>query len=98
MHDPAGGQRCEDAEPEIGRRPAEMVGRFPFRDGPRDDARAVIAGLARRGLPVELLSGDRPATVAAMAEPLGSPFGRPAAARPTRLPGSPPWRPPAGTC
>jgi Cu2+-exporting ATPase len=43
---------------------------FAFRDGPRPDAGAVVAALARR-YRVELLSGDRAATVAAAAQALG---------------------------
>ncbi len=45
--------------------------RFPFADEPRPDAAEVVAELHRRGLPVELLSGDRAVTVAEVAERLG---------------------------
>ncbi|MFO1060346.1 MAG: heavy metal translocating P-type ATPase [Dongiaceae bacterium] len=51
-------------------RPGQAPVGFAFRDGPRPDAAPVIAALARR-YRVELLSGDREATVAAAAESLG---------------------------
>jgi len=44
---------------------------FRFRDRLRADARAVIAGLRRQGLAVELLSGDRPEVTAGVAAALG---------------------------
>jgi Cu2+-exporting ATPase len=50
-----------------GRRPQ----RFAFADRTRPDAAAVIAALGRRGLSVELLSGDRAGPVARVAEELG---------------------------
>jgi Cu2+-exporting ATPase len=53
-------------------RPGQPPVGFTFRDGPRPDAAAVVADLRRR-YRVELLSGDRPATVAAAAESLGIP-------------------------
>src|SRR5262249_20761801 len=52
-------------------RPGLAPVRFRFRDGLRTDAPTVIAALARRGYGIELLSGDRSATVAAMAARLG---------------------------
>jgi Cu2+-exporting ATPase len=45
--------------------------RFAFADRLRPDAAAAIAALRRRGLPVELLSGDRPAAVADAARAAG---------------------------
>lgn len=45
--------------------------RFAFEDALRPDARAVIATLRRRGYRIELISGDRPAAVAAAAEAAG---------------------------
>lgn len=45
--------------------------RFAFADSPRADAAAVVTELQRRGLRVELLSGDRPATVRRLAEQVG---------------------------
>ncbi len=45
--------------------------RFAFADRLRPDAAAVIAGLKRRGLGVELLSGDRPHAVALVAHACG---------------------------
>jgi Cu2+-exporting ATPase len=45
--------------------------RFAFEDALRPDARAVIATLRRRGYRIELISGDRPAAVAAAAAAAG---------------------------
>ncbi len=45
--------------------------RFRFEDIPHQDARGVVEALAARGLPAELLSGDRENAVAAVAEQLG---------------------------
>ena len=45
--------------------------RFAFADRLRPDAAAVVAWLRARGIAVGLLSGDRPATVAAAARALG---------------------------
>jgi len=45
--------------------------RFAFADEPRGDAAAIVAALKRRGLAVELLSGDREATVRDIAGRLG---------------------------
>ena len=44
---------------------------FSVRQGLRPDAAKIIAGLQRRGLKVEILSGDREAAVAAAAKALG---------------------------
>ncbi len=52
-------------------RPGRAPQRFVFEDRLRDDAAAVVAELARRGLAVELLSGDRAPTVEAVAGSLG---------------------------
>ncbi len=43
---------------------------FSFEDTPRVDAAALVAELGRRGLAVEMLSGDRPAVAAALAAEL----------------------------
>lgn len=45
--------------------------RFTFSDAPRVDAAEVVAALHRRGLHVELLSGDREPAVRAVADQLG---------------------------
>ncbi|MQX38023.1 heavy metal translocating P-type ATPase metal-binding domain-containing protein [Roseospira navarrensis] len=45
--------------------------RFRFTDTVRTDAAAVVSALKARGMAVELLSGDRPATVAAVARAAG---------------------------
>lgn len=45
--------------------------RFAFADLLREDARDAVAGLASRGLPVELLSGDRAAAAGAVAAAVG---------------------------
>ena len=45
--------------------------RFVFSDGLRADAPEAVTGLKAQGLPVELLSGDREAPVAAAAQALG---------------------------
>jgi Cu2+-exporting ATPase len=45
--------------------------RFSFSDAPRADARAVVDALKRRGLAVELLSGDRAEAVARVAGAVG---------------------------
>ncbi len=52
-------------------RPGRQPVRFRFADPLRPDAARVVEALRGRGLPVELLSGDRPATVAAVARALG---------------------------
>lgn len=66
---------AEDAEaegPELWLdRPGESPVRFAFADEPRSDAAAVVAALQRRGLTVELLSGDRQATVRRIADRVG---------------------------
>ncbi|MDH3233188.1 MAG: heavy metal translocating P-type ATPase [Alphaproteobacteria bacterium] len=58
----------DDSGPELwlARPNAEPI-RFGFSEQLREDAEAVVAALQVRGLAVELLSGDRPATVAAIA-------------------------------
>lgn len=45
--------------------------RFAFRDAPRADAARIVAWLKRRGLAVELLTGDRAPAARAVAEALG---------------------------
>jgi Cu2+-exporting ATPase len=45
--------------------------RFAFADQLRDDASAVVADLARNGVAVSLISGDRPAAVAAASSRVG---------------------------
>ncbi|HYC04592.1 MAG TPA: heavy metal translocating P-type ATPase metal-binding domain-containing protein [Azospirillaceae bacterium] len=62
--------------PEVGpeiwfARPGREILRFAFADIPRPDAGATVAALKASGLRVELLSGDRAATVAALARELG---------------------------
>ncbi|MEO5373299.1 MAG: cadmium-translocating P-type ATPase [Alphaproteobacteria bacterium] len=52
-------------------RPGRAPVRFVFADPLRADAAAVVAALATRGLDLELLSGDREATVAAVATECG---------------------------
>jgi Cu2+-exporting ATPase len=52
-------------------RPGVAPLRFAFQDDLRPDAVEVIAALRRRGLAIELLSGDRAPTVAAVAQALG---------------------------
>ncbi|MGQ9368122.1 heavy metal translocating P-type ATPase [Azospirillum sp. ST 5-10] len=52
-------------------RPGAVPLRIGFVDAPRSDAAAVVAGLRARGLDLVLLSGDRRAAVAAVAEELG---------------------------
>lgn len=51
--------------------PGRRAVRFAFTEAPRPDAAEVVAALRRQGLSVELLSGDRASTVAAVAESLG---------------------------
>ncbi|MEM8771338.1 MAG: heavy metal translocating P-type ATPase [Pseudomonadota bacterium] len=53
------------------RRSDEAPVRFQFEDAPHKDAGKVIDELAARGLPSELLSGDREPAVAAVAQTLG---------------------------
>ncbi|OAN54186.1 heavy metal translocating P-type ATPase metal-binding domain-containing protein [Magnetospirillum moscoviense] len=52
-------------------RPGVAPVRFAFQDGPRPDAAAMVRDLKTRGLTVELLSGDREATVRLLAAELG---------------------------
>ncbi len=51
--------------------PDQPPHRFAFLDQPRGDAAATIRALQTRGLDVQLLSGDRPGPVAALAQALG---------------------------
>jgi Cu2+-exporting ATPase len=51
--------------------PGQAPIRFAFADAPRPDSGAVVAELKRRGLKLELLSGDREATVRRIADQLG---------------------------
>lgn len=53
------------------RRADGSLRRFAFRDRAREDAARTVAALGRRGLAVEMLSGDRPEAAAAVAEELG---------------------------
>jgi Cu+-exporting ATPase len=50
-----------------------LAGAVAIADAPRPEAAAVIAGLLRRGLRVEMVSGDAPTAAASMAERLGIP-------------------------
>ena len=62
--------------------------RFAFIDEPRPDAAAIVASLLRRGLAVELLSGDREPAVRALAAAIGITHWRaacPPAAKVARL-------------
>jgi len=52
-------------------RPGRRPVRFAFADRARLDAAAVVAALQKRGIRVELLSGDRPGAVAALAAEVG---------------------------
>ncbi|WP_142849251.1 heavy metal translocating P-type ATPase metal-binding domain-containing protein [Telmatospirillum sp. J64-1] len=52
-------------------RPNRKPVRFAFQDQLRQDAAEVVSALRKRGLKVELLSGDREATVARVAASLG---------------------------
>jgi Cu2+-exporting ATPase len=63
---------ANDGAPELWfARGADAPVRFAFADALREDAADVMAALARRGIAVELLSGDRPAAVAAAARSAG---------------------------
>ncbi len=57
-------------------RPGRLPVRFAFSDPLREDAVAVVAALKRQGLEVELLSGDLPPVVAAVAREIGIPASR----------------------
>ena len=62
----------EAAGPELWlTRPGPAAVRFAFSDVMREDAIEVVARLKQQGLHVELLSGDRPAVVAAVARATG---------------------------
>jgi len=52
-------------------RPDHAPVRFAFADGLRPDAAALVAALQNRGTDVELLSGDRPTVVSAVAAKVG---------------------------
>ena len=52
-------------------RPGRAPVRYAFSDRPRPDAAEVVATLKRQGYRIELLSGDRAGTVAAVAAELG---------------------------
>ena len=52
-------------------RPGHMPTRFAFADRLRPDVPAAIAALAAAGLPIEILSGDRPVAVARVAADAG---------------------------
>ncbi|WP_224702318.1 heavy metal translocating P-type ATPase [Devosia aquimaris] len=53
-------------------RDGQPVAQFFFRDAPRSDASAAVAGMARLGVPVHVLSGDRGAAVADVANAVGA--------------------------
>lgn len=57
-------------------RPDRQPVRFAFDDRLRPDARSTIAALTRRGLPVELLSGDRTRAVETVAKDAGIGYWR----------------------
>jgi Cu2+-exporting ATPase len=62
----------DDGRPELWlARPGRTPVRFAFADRLRRDAAEAVAALRREGLDVELLSGDRPATVARAAAEAG---------------------------
>jgi Cu2+-exporting ATPase len=68
------GVECSDREvgPELWlKEPGQAPVRFRFRDRSRPDAAATLQALRRVGLEVRLLSGDRAATVAALAAEVG---------------------------
>lgn len=68
----AAGDGREPEGPELWfARPGREPVRIPFRDRLRRDAAAVVAALRRRGIAVELLSGDRVAVVRRVADQLG---------------------------
>jgi len=56
--------------------PSHAPARFAFTDRARSDAREVVADLAKRGFGIEMLSGDRSASVAAVAAAVGIEFFR----------------------
>jgi Cu2+-exporting ATPase len=66
------GEEGSESAPELWlARPAHPPIRFAFRDPPRADAREVVMQLRRRGIQIELLSGDRAPAVRALAEAVG---------------------------
>ena len=63
---------ADDGRPEMWlARPGNPTVRFAFADRPRADAARVVERLKAGGYAMEILSGDRPAAVAAMAEAVG---------------------------
>ena len=52
-------------------RNGEVLARFQFSDTPRPEAAEALAKLSRQGIATTMLSGDRPAAVAAIAEAVG---------------------------
>ena len=74
-HDAVGAEAEEGPELWL-TRPGKAPQRFGFTDRARPDALQVVADLKRRGLQVELLSGDRTPTVAAVAAELDIPVWR----------------------
>jgi Cu2+-exporting ATPase len=72
-----GAWALERAEPGVGggdvvlSRAGFVLARFEFAEAAREDARAELAALGKRGLGLAVLSGDRDAKVAALAEELG---------------------------
>lgn len=66
------GDAAEAPGPELWlTRPGQAPVQFRFADALRSDAAAVLGGLEKRGLSLEILSGDRAAPVRATAETLG---------------------------
>lgn len=57
-------------------RDGEVMARFHFSDAARNDAKAELAALARRGLSLHILSGDQPAKVATLARELDLPVAQ----------------------
>lgn len=66
----AGGEGSEGHDAELACA-GRSVARFRFADAARPDARRELAALRRAGFAVGILSGDRPAKVAALARELG---------------------------
>ena len=65
-------EAADDGRPEMWlARPGEAPVRFAFADRPRADAAATVERLKARGYALEILSGDRPAAVAAVAAAVG---------------------------
>jgi Cu2+-exporting ATPase len=70
------GDASEDTETVLARNGVALQ-RFRFEDDLRPQAREAVAALKRLGLAVELISGDRPAPVAAVAAAAGIEAARP---------------------